>query len=130
MSAGQNLSLMTIDAFESLPEPKVEMPYSLVEGYDARAADVGVILTETLKKALAAGYLNVPPQLVVFIKSRSNRDVQIEKDAIECLTHVQRPLGMFSVIPMWSMSTRRLARRNTSRGRAFLCHLRWVAASE
>lgn len=65
----------------------IELAYNLVEGYDARAADVGVVSRERYDKVPLDGYLNISPELVVFIKSRSNRDTQIEKDAIECLTH-------------------------------------------
>jgi Uma2 family endonuclease len=66
---------------------EIEMAYNLVEGYDARAADVAVVSRERYDKVPGEGYLTVSPELVVFIKSRSNRDTQIEKDAIECLTH-------------------------------------------
>jgi Uma2 family endonuclease len=65
----------------------IEMAYNLVEGYDARAADVGVVSHQRFDQVPAEGYLTVSPELVVFVKSRSNRDAQIERDAIECLTH-------------------------------------------
>ena len=65
----------------------IEMAYNLVEGFDARAADVAVVSRERYDKVPGDGYLTVSPELVVFVKSRSNRDTQIEKDAIECLTH-------------------------------------------
>src|ERR1700694_479668 len=55
----------------------IEMAYNLVEGYDARAADVGVVSLERFDKVPPEGYLTVSPELVVFVKSRSNRDAQI-----------------------------------------------------
>jgi Uma2 family endonuclease len=66
---------------------EIEIAYNLVDGYDARAADVAVVSLERYDKVPGDGYLTVSPELVVFVKSRSNRDTQIEKDAIECLTH-------------------------------------------
>jgi Uma2 family endonuclease len=64
-----------------------EMPYTLAEGYDVRAADVGVVSLARDKQVPAGGDLLGAPELVVFVKSRSNRDIQIEREAVECLTH-------------------------------------------
>jgi len=66
---------------------EIELAYNLVDGYDARAADVAVVSYQRFDQVPPEGYLTVSPELVVFVKSRSNRDAQIEKDAIECLTH-------------------------------------------
>ena len=65
----------------------MELAYNLVEGYDARAADVAVVSQDKYELVPGEGYLTVSPELVVFVKSRSNRDTQIERDAVECLTH-------------------------------------------
>jgi hypothetical protein len=67
---------------------EIEIPYNLFEGFDDRAADVGVVARDLLERAVAkAGTLKRSPGLVIFIKWRSNRDTQIEQDALECLTH-------------------------------------------
>lgn len=66
---------------------EIEIPYNLVEGYDARAADVGVVTMARFEKVPDDGWLIGSPELVVFVKSRSNSDKQVEKNAIECLTH-------------------------------------------
>ena|ERR1051326_4352041 len=68
----------------------MELAYNLVEGYDARAADVAVVSHERFDKVPDDGCLTVSPELVVFVKSRSNRDTQIDRDAVECLTHGAR----------------------------------------
>ena len=65
----------------------IEMPYGLTTGYDARAADVGVTLLKTWKAIPGKGFLIGSPDLVVSIKSRSNRDRKMEEDAIIHITH-------------------------------------------
>jgi len=81
----RNLIELQLDSKKWLID--TEVAYNLVEGYDARAADVAVVSYERFDKVPSDGYLTVSPELVVFVKSRANRDAQIERDAIECLTH-------------------------------------------
>lgn len=64
-----------------------EVAYNLADGFDARSADVAVVSYERALSVPLDGHLAMSPELVVFVKSRSNRDTQIAKDAIECLTH-------------------------------------------
>jgi Uma2 family endonuclease len=65
----------------------IEMPYGLTAGYDARAADVGVSSLEDWNKVPEDGYLIGSPYLVVQVKSRSNRDRQMEQEAVAHITH-------------------------------------------
>ncbi len=65
----------------------IEMPYGLTAGYDARAADVGVSRREIWDAVPQDGYLIGSPDLVIEIKSRSNRDRKMEADAIAHITH-------------------------------------------
>jgi Uma2 family endonuclease len=65
----------------------IEMPYGLVEGFDARAADVGVTLRSRWKAIPRKGYLIGSPDFVVHVKSRSNRDRKLEEDALAHITH-------------------------------------------
>src|SRR5207249_3138443 len=87
-----SLQLVILELLRAVVDEKkwlagIELAYNLVEGYDARAADVAVVSRKRYDKVPGDSYLTVSPELVVFIKSRSNRDIQIEKDAVECLTH-------------------------------------------
>lgn len=66
---------------------ELEMPYGLTAGYDARAADVGVMLRETWDAVADNSYPIGSPDLVVQVKSRSNRDRRMEADAIDHITH-------------------------------------------
>src|SRR5450432_3872611 len=66
---------------------EIEMPYGLTPGYDARAADIGVALRQTWDAVPDEGYLIGSPDLVVQVKSRSNRDRKMEQDAIDHITH-------------------------------------------
>src|ERR1700719_3749022 len=50
----------------------MELAYNLVEGYDARAGDVAVVSQDKYESVPGEGYLTVSPELVVFVKSRSN----------------------------------------------------------
>lgn len=81
----RDLLKQQIDSKKWLAE--IEMAYNLTEGYDARAADVAVVSRDRFDKVPPDGYLTVSPELVVFVKSRSNRDIQIDRDAVDCLTH-------------------------------------------
>ena len=64
-----------------------EMPYGLTPGYDARAAGVGVMRRKTWNSAPDDGFPIGSPELVVQVKSRSNRDRKMEEDAIVHITH-------------------------------------------
>jgi Uma2 family endonuclease len=64
----------------------IEMPYGLTAGYDARAADVGVTLRSRWKAIPRQGYLIGSPELVVQVKSRSNRVRKME-DGLMHITH-------------------------------------------
>lgn len=66
---------------------EIEMPYGLTPGYDARAADVGVVLRKKWDAIPDDDYLIGSPDLVVQVKSRSNRDRKMEEDAIVHITH-------------------------------------------
>src|SRR5271165_862178 len=65
----------------------LELPYGLTHGYDARAADVGVVSRTVWNAVPDEGFLIGSPELVVSIKSRSNRDRKMEEDAIIHITH-------------------------------------------
>jgi Uma2 family endonuclease len=65
----------------------IEMPYGLTPGYDVRAADVGVCARSNWDAVPGEGYLIGSPDLVVQVKSRSNRDRKMEEDAIAHITH-------------------------------------------
>ncbi len=65
----------------------VEMPYGLTPGYDARAADIGVVSLEQFNAIPEEGYLIGSPDLVIQVKSRSNRDRKMEEDAVAHITH-------------------------------------------
>ena len=65
----------------------IEVPYGLTAGYDARAADVAVKSRESWDAVPADGMLVGSPELVIQIKSPSNRDVQMEHEAIDHITH-------------------------------------------
>ena len=64
---------------------EIELPYGLAPGYDARAADVGVIQRATWN--MPYDFLIGSPVLVVQVKSSSNRDRKMEEDAIIHITH-------------------------------------------
>ena len=64
---------------------EIELPYGLAPGYDARAADVGVV--QRSRWDTPDDFLIGSPILVVQVKSRSNRDRQMEEDAIVHITH-------------------------------------------
>lgn len=66
---------------------EIELPYGLTPGYDARAADVGVALRKRWEAIPDDGYLIGSPDLVIQVKSRSNRDRKMEEDAIAHITH-------------------------------------------
>jgi len=66
---------------------RIEMPYGLTPGYDARAADIGVASRERWDAIPDDGYLIGSPDLVVQVKSRSNRDRKLDEDAIVHITH-------------------------------------------
>jgi Uma2 family endonuclease len=66
---------------------EIEMPYGLSLGYDVRAADVGVALRRTWDAVPEDGYPIGSPDLVVQVKSRSNRDRKMEEDAVIHVTH-------------------------------------------
>ena len=65
----------------------IEMPYGLTPGYDARAADVGVALRKNWDAVPKQNFLIGSPELVVHVKSRSNRDRKMEADAVTHITH-------------------------------------------
>jgi hypothetical protein len=65
----------------------MEMPYGLAPGYDVRAADVGVVLRKTWEACSKADYMIGSPDIVIQIKSRSNRDRKMEEDAVLHITH-------------------------------------------
>jgi Uma2 family endonuclease len=66
---------------------EIEMPYGLTAGYDARAADVGVASRSRWSTIPEEGYLIGSPELVVQVKSRSDRDLKMEQDALTHITH-------------------------------------------
>lgn len=63
------------------------MPYGLAVGYDARASDVGVVQTERWNAIPEDYNLLGSPDLVVQVKSPSDRDRKMEQDAIVHITH-------------------------------------------
>jgi Uma2 family endonuclease len=65
----------------------IEMPYGLSADYDVRAADVGVVRRKAWDAIPDEGYLIGSPELVVQVKSRSNRDQRMEADAVMHFTH-------------------------------------------
>jgi Uma2 family endonuclease len=65
----------------------IEMPYGLTPGYDVRAADIGVCLSKTWLSVPKDGYLIGSPDIVIQVKSRSNRDRKMEEDARIHITH-------------------------------------------
>jgi Uma2 family endonuclease len=65
----------------------IEMPYGLSADYDVRAADIGVARRKAWDAIPDDGYLIGSPDLVVQVKSRSNRDRRMEADAIAHITH-------------------------------------------
>ena len=65
----------------------IEMPYGLVPGFDARAADVCVMLLKRFEAIPDEEYLIGSPDLVVQVKSRSHRDRKMEEDAVVHITH-------------------------------------------
>jgi hypothetical protein len=65
----------------------IEMPYGLSADYDVRAADIGVARRKIWDAIPDDGYLIGSPELVVQVKSRSNRDRRMEADAIAHITH-------------------------------------------
>jgi Uma2 family endonuclease len=66
---------------------EIHLPYSLTRNYDVRAADVGVVLRKTWEADPDADYLIGSPDLVIQIKSRSNRDRKMGEYAILHITH-------------------------------------------
>ena len=72
---------------QSLWRIEIEMPYGLSTGYDVRAADVGVSLRSKWDAVPGDGYLIGSPDLVVQVKSRSNRDRRMEEDAVLHIAH-------------------------------------------
>src|ERR1700683_3487593 len=62
---------------------RIEMPYSLTPGYDARAADVGVVLRKRWDAIADDDYLIGSPDLIVLMKVRSN----IEEVALSHIAH-------------------------------------------
>jgi Uma2 family endonuclease len=65
----------------------IEMPYGLSADYDVRAADIGVIRRKAWDAIPDDGYLIGSPDLMVQVKSRSNRDRRMEADAVVHITH-------------------------------------------
>jgi Uma2 family endonuclease len=65
----------------------LEMPYGLALGYDSRAADVGVALRKRWDAVSDDAYLIGSPDIVIQVKSRSNRDRKMEKEAVLHITH-------------------------------------------
>jgi len=65
----------------------IEMPYGLSPDYDVRAADVGVVMRKVWDAIPGDAYLIGSPELVVHVKSRSNRDRRMEADAVAHITH-------------------------------------------
>src|ERR1019366_10140797 len=65
---------------------EIEMPYGLTAGFDVRAADVGVSRREVWDAVREDGYLIGSPDLVVQVKSRSNRDRKMEEEAVAHIT--------------------------------------------
>jgi Uma2 family endonuclease len=66
---------------------EIEIPYGLTAGYDARAADVGVVPVNAFDTIPDDGFLIGSPVLIVHIKSRSDRDRKMEEDAVAHITH-------------------------------------------
>ena len=50
------------------------MPYALSADYDVRAADIGVVRRKAWDATPDDGYLIDSPDLMLQVKSRSNRD--------------------------------------------------------
>jgi Uma2 family endonuclease len=65
----------------------VEMPYGLTPGYDYRGADVGVVLRKRWDADPEADAMIGSPDIVIQVKSRSNRDRKMEEDALLHITH-------------------------------------------
>lgn len=65
----------------------IEMPYGLTHGYDSRAADVAVCSQQRWAAVPGEKFLIGSPELVIQIKSPSNRDRQMERDALAHITH-------------------------------------------
>ena len=89
---------------------EIEMPYGLTAGFDVRAADVGVSRREVWEAIPEDGYLIGSPDLVVQVKSRSNRDRKMEEDAIAHITH-----GATAVLLVRSERSEVLVLTSTSR---------------
>ena len=66
---------------------EIEMPYGLAPDYDVRAADIGVTLRKRWNSVSDDGYLIGSPDIVIQVKSRSNRDRKMEEDAVLHITH-------------------------------------------
>jgi Uma2 family endonuclease len=66
---------------------EIELPYGLSADYDVRAADIGVVRRKVWDAIPDDGYLIGSPELVVQVKSRSNRDRRMEADAVVHITH-------------------------------------------
>ncbi len=65
----------------------VEVPYGLSPGYDYRRADVAVVLKKTWEADPNEDCLVGSPEIVIQVKSRSNRDRKMEEDALLHITH-------------------------------------------
>jgi Uma2 family endonuclease len=65
----------------------IEMPYGLSADYDVRAADIGATRRKVWDAVPEDAYLIGSPDLVVQVKSRSNRDRRMEADAVTHITH-------------------------------------------
>jgi Uma2 family endonuclease len=65
----------------------MEMPYGLTPGYDVRAADVGVVQRTTWEAYRKNDYMIRSPDILIQVKSRSNRDRKMEEDAVLHITH-------------------------------------------
>jgi len=65
----------------------IEMPYGLTRSYDTRAADVAVCSQARWQAVAGDDFLIGSPELVIQIKSPSNRDRQMEREALAHLTH-------------------------------------------
>jgi Uma2 family endonuclease len=63
------------------------MPYGLTRSYDSRAADVAVCSQARWQAVAGDDFLIGSPELVIQIKSPSNRDRQMEREALAHLTH-------------------------------------------
>jgi Uma2 family endonuclease len=64
-----------------------EVPYGLTPGYDYRAADVACVLRKRWEADPDEDCLIGSPDIVVQVKSRSNRDRKMEEDAVLHITH-------------------------------------------